>query len=166
MGGAILETIAGISRMFLVTSIWWVYSLDPMGVVLWCMHSIGIERLFVLGSILNSGGIVGSLYIMVSVLKCAMMCESGNGQSWGLRLWYQFGSIVTSIVLVCGLFLATSLAQWRVCWASFSVCGWAYPFPFHLCWNAIPFDPNALSQGNGEENGRSVVGHGTGDKGR
>ena len=145
-------------------SIWWVYSLDPMGVVLWCMHNIQIARLSVLGSFLNYGGIIGSSYIMVSTLKCVMTCESGKRPSWGLRLWHQFGSIVISIVAVSRLFLAASFAQWRVCRASFFVCGWAYPFPFHLCWNAIPIDPHTLFWGNGEENCWNVVGHVTGDE--
>ena len=38
VGGVILVNIAGICRILAMTSIWWVYSLDPMGVVLWCMH--------------------------------------------------------------------------------------------------------------------------------
>ena len=33
----------------------------------------------ILGSIRNSGGIVGSSYVMVSALKCAITCESGKG---------------------------------------------------------------------------------------
>jgi hypothetical protein len=88
VGGVILVNIAGICRMLAMTSIWWVYPLDPTGVVLWCMHYMWMERLFVLGSVRNYGGIVGSLYTMVSTLKCVMTCEYGKGPSWGLRLWY------------------------------------------------------------------------------
>jgi hypothetical protein len=62
---------------------------------------------------------VGSSYIIVSALKCVMTCEYGKEPSWGLRLWYQFGSIVISIIIVYELFLAASLAQWRACWVSF-----------------------------------------------
>ena len=69
-----------------------------------------------------------------------------------------------SIVIVSGLLLAASLAQWRVCWVSSSVCGWAYPFHVHLCWNIVPIDPNTLSRKNGEENCLSVVGHVTSDE--
>ena len=54
-----------------------------------------------------------------------------------------------SIVIVSGLFLVASLAQWRACWVLLSVCGWAYPFPVHLCWNVVPIDPNTLSRGMG-----------------
>ena len=57
--------------------------LDPMGVVLWCIHSIRMSRLSIRGSIRSSGGIVGSSYVMVSALKCVMTCESGKGPSWG-----------------------------------------------------------------------------------
>ena len=45
-----------------------------------------MARPFVLGSICSSGEIVGSSYVMVSTLKCAITCEYGKGPSWGLRL--------------------------------------------------------------------------------
>jgi hypothetical protein len=107
---------------------------------------------------------VGSSYIMVSALKCVMMCESRRGPSWGLRSWYQFGSIVISNVIVYGLFLAASLAQWRACWVSFFVCGWAYLFPVHLCWNVVHIDPKILFRENGEEICFNVVRHATDNK--
>ena len=47
---------------------------------------------------------------------------------------------------------------------SSSVCGWAYPFPIHLCWNADPIDPKTLFRENGEENYRNMVGHVTGEE--
>lgn len=47
---------------------------------------------------------------------------------------------------------------------SVSVCGCAYPFPCHLCWNAFPTDPNITSLGKGEWYCLSVVEHVTGDK--
>ena len=98
-----------------------------------------------------------SSYIMVYALKCVIMCESGKGASWGLRLWHRFGFVVTIIVVVSGLFLAASLAQCqRACWASLSVCGWAYPFHVHLCWTVVPIDPNTLSRENGDKNCQSV----------
>ena len=129
----------------------------PGGVVLWWMHNIWMSRLSMRGSIRSSGDIVGSLYVMVSALKCVMMCETAKGPWWGWKLWYQLGLVVMSIVIVSGLFLAASRAQCRVCWVSCSVCAWAYPFPIHLCWNDVPIDPNTLSLGNGEENCRSEV---------
>jgi hypothetical protein len=45
-----------------------------------------MSRLSVRGSICNSGGIVGSSYVMVSALKWVMTCESGKGPSWGVGL--------------------------------------------------------------------------------
>ena len=40
VGGVILVNIVGICRMLAMTSIWWIYSLDPMSVILWCMQNI------------------------------------------------------------------------------------------------------------------------------
>ena len=57
-----------------------------------------MARLSNLGSIISSSGFVDSLYVMVSVLKCVITCEFGKGLVWGLRLWYQFWSCVTSSV--------------------------------------------------------------------
>ena len=87
VSGVILVNIAGICRMLVMTFSWWVYSVDPMDVILWCMHNIWIAWLYVLGSIRNYGGIVGSSYMRVLALKCVMTCESRKGPSWGLRLW-------------------------------------------------------------------------------
>jgi hypothetical protein len=100
----------------------------------------------------------------VSALKWVMTCESGKGPSSGVRLLYQFESVVMSSVIVSGLCCAASLAQWRACWVSLSVWGWAYPLPNHLCWKAEPIDPKTLSRGNVEENCVICVGHVTGDE--
>jgi hypothetical protein len=43
------------------------------------MYSIWMARLYVLGSILSFGGIVGSSYMMMSALKCVITCEHGKG---------------------------------------------------------------------------------------
>jgi hypothetical protein len=101
-----------------------------------------MSRLSIRGSIRSSDGIVGSSYVIIYALKCVMMCESRKRPSWGWMLWYQLGSVVMIIVVVSGLSFAASLAQCMACWMSFSVCGWAYPFLVHLCWNAVPIDPN------------------------
>ena len=45
-----------------------------------------MARLSVLGSIRSSDGIVGSSYVMVSALRCAITCESWKCPLWGLRL--------------------------------------------------------------------------------
>ena len=60
MGGATWLNIEGICRVLAMSFICWVYSSDPMGVFLWCTHSIWMVQLFVIGSICNYGGIVGS----------------------------------------------------------------------------------------------------------
>ena len=57
---------------------------------------------------------------------------------------------VTSIVIVFGSFLTANLAQCIACWVVSSLCGWAYPIPFHLYWNAVPIDPKILSLVNGK----------------
>ena len=61
--------------------------------------------------ILSSGGIVGSLYVIVSAAKWAMMCVSGNGHVCGLEFWYQSLSGDISIVIVYGSFWAAMRAQ-------------------------------------------------------
>ena len=93
----------------------------PWGEILWYMYNTWMSQLSFRGSICDSGGIVGSSYVMVSALKCVMTCKSEKGPLWGSRLWYQLGSIVMKIIIVSGSFLAASLAQWRVCWMSFFV---------------------------------------------
>ena len=45
-----------------------------------------MARLSVLRSVRSYGGTVGSSYVMVLALKCAITCEFGKGPSWGLRL--------------------------------------------------------------------------------
>ena len=60
--------------------------------------------------ILSSGGIVGSLYMMVSAAKWAMMCVFMNGPVYGLKLWYQSISFEISKVIVSGSFLVAMRA--------------------------------------------------------
>ena len=83
-----MGTILGshICRVLAILSNCWVYSFDQVGVPLWCMHSVCMAQLSTLGSIRSSGGIVGSSYVMMSPLKCAITWESRKGPSCGLRL--------------------------------------------------------------------------------
>ena len=74
---------------------------------------------------LSSGGIVGSLYMMVSAAKWAMICESGNGPVYGFELWYQSVSFEISRVIVFGSFLAAIRAQCVACCRSVMLWGWA-----------------------------------------
>lgn len=63
----------------------------------------------------SSGGIVGSAYVMVSAVKWAITCVSGNGPVCGEKLLYQFISGMVIIVMLFGSFLAASLAQCIAC---------------------------------------------------
>ena len=110
----------------------------------WCMHSMCMAS----GSVCGVGvpwGDVGSSYVNVSAAKWAMTCVSGNGLMYGVLLWYQLLSGITSIVTVVGSYLADRRAQCIACWANSSLCGCANPMPFHLYWRAVPSDPNILS---------------------
>ena len=60
VGGAAWLNIAVICRVLAMSFICWVYSSNPMGIFLWCTHSIWITWLSILGSIRSSSGIVGS----------------------------------------------------------------------------------------------------------
>ena len=83
VGGAVVLNVMGICKVLHIIPMCHAYPLGPMGVVLWCIHNIRMSRFSIRGSIHNSGGIVGSSYIMVFVLKCVMMCEFGNGHHEG-----------------------------------------------------------------------------------
>ena len=72
--GAVVLNTLGICKVLPIVSMRLAYSLGPRDVVLWCIHSTRMSRLSIRGSIRNSGGIVGSSYIMVSALKCVMTC--------------------------------------------------------------------------------------------
>ena len=60
VGGAAWWNIVGICKMLAMSFICWACSFKPMGVFLWCMHSIWMTQLYVLDSICSSGGIVDS----------------------------------------------------------------------------------------------------------
>ena len=85
-GGVAWWNIVEIYKVLAILFICWVCFFDPIGVFLWCMHSIWIAQLSILGSIHNYGGIVGSSQVMMSALKCVIICESTNGLVWGLKL--------------------------------------------------------------------------------
>ena len=82
VGGAVCVNIMDICRVLAMVSICWFLSISYlMGVFSWCMQSTWMARLYVLGSIFVPGGIVRSLYVMVSTLKCVMTCEYRKGRS-------------------------------------------------------------------------------------
>jgi hypothetical protein len=56
-------------------------------VFLWYMHSILMASVSVRGSLFSSGGIVGSMYVMVSSAKCMLTCVSLNLFCTVCHLW-------------------------------------------------------------------------------
>jgi hypothetical protein len=89
----------------------------------WIQNIRSVDTSFLV--VLSSGGIVGSLYMMVSMSKWAMMCVSKNGPVYGLELWYQSLSFEISKVIVFGSFLAAMRAQWMACCKFVVLWGWA-----------------------------------------
>ena len=47
-----------------------------------------------------------------------MICVSGNGPVYGLKLWYQLISFEINIVIVFGSFLAAMRAKWMAWYKS------------------------------------------------
>ena len=76
VGAIVMLNMLGIWSVVPMMFICRAYSLDLGGAFLWCMHNTWMSQLSMRGSIRNFGGIVGSSYVMVFVLKCVMMCES------------------------------------------------------------------------------------------
>lgn len=70
--------------------------------------------------------------MIVSAVKWAITCVSGDGPWCGDVFWYHLVSGITNKVIVDGSCLAASLAQCIACWVNSSLCGCAYPIPFHL----------------------------------
>jgi hypothetical protein len=114
-------------------------------VFLWCMHNICIASGSMRGSLFSSGGMVGSVYVMVSGGKCMMTCVSSNIVLCGASFVVHSSSGMVRMVIVAWFSLA---ARWAQCMAfcKFSLlCGRAYPFPSHSCLKAVPLDPNIES---------------------
>ena len=95
-----------------------------------------MQRIYIVSSLIRGlfcfERIVGSSCIIVYVVKWEIKCVLGNGPIYGEKFWYQFISGRTMMVMVFGSFLAANLAQCSVWWAISSLCGCAYPIPFHL----------------------------------
>ena len=53
VGGVAWLNITGICKVLAMSFVCKVYSYDPMGVFLWCTHSIWMVQLYALGSIYN-----------------------------------------------------------------------------------------------------------------
>ena len=78
VGGAVVVNGVGICKEAPMSCMCLTYLVGPMDVVWWWMHKMLRARLSVRGSILNSGGMVGSSYVTVSAMKWVITCESGK----------------------------------------------------------------------------------------
>jgi hypothetical protein len=69
-------------------------------VFLWCMHNIRTASVSMRGSLFSSGGMVGSVYLMVSGRKCMMTCVSSNIVFCGVSFVVHSSSGMVRIVIV------------------------------------------------------------------
>jgi hypothetical protein len=109
------------------------------------MHNILTASVSMRGSLFNLGGMVGSVYIMVSGGKCMMTCVSLNIVLYGASFVVHSSSGMVSIVIMSWFALIARRAQCMACCIFSLLCGWAYPFSSHLCLKAVPLDPNMES---------------------
>jgi hypothetical protein len=104
-----------------------------ISVLWWCIHNILIANGSLRGSLLSSGGMVGSLYVMVFAEKYMLTCVSSNLVLYGVLFVVHSSSSMVSIVIVFWFSCAASRIQ-CMAWCVFLVlCGWAYPIFCHLC---------------------------------
>jgi hypothetical protein len=66
----------------------------------WCMQSILIDSVSMRGSLLSSGGMVGSLYVMVPGRKWMLTCVSSNLVLYGVSFVVHSLSGMVRIVVV------------------------------------------------------------------
>jgi hypothetical protein len=71
-----------------------------ISIFLWYMQSILIANVSLRGSLLNLGGIVGSLYIMVFGGKCMLTCVSSNLVLYGVSFVVHSSLGMVSMVIV------------------------------------------------------------------
>jgi hypothetical protein len=114
------------------------------------MHSIRSASVLMHGSLFNSGGMVGSVYVMESGGKYIMTCVSSNVVLYGVSFVVHSSSGILRIVIVSWFSFAARRAQCMAFCIFSLLCGWAYPLSCHLCVKAGPLDPNIESLWNGE----------------
>jgi hypothetical protein len=119
-------------------------------VFLWCMHNIHTASGSMCGSLFSSGGMVGFVYIMVLGGKCMMTCVSSNIVLCGASFVVHYSSGMVRMVIVSWFSFVARRAQYMAFCKFSLLCGWAYPFPSHLCLKAVPLDPNIESLWNDE----------------
>ena len=106
-------------------------SIVPTLILRWCIHRIYMVEGSMCG-LFSSSSMVGSLYISMYAGMCMITWISEKRPMKGVKFWYQLLSGMVSMVMVWGSFLAASVVQCIVFWASVSLCEWTYPIPFHL----------------------------------
>jgi hypothetical protein len=114
------------------------------------MHNIRTASGSMCGSLFNLGGMVGSVYIMALGGKYIMTCVFSNIVLYGASFVVHSSSGMVRIVIVSWFSFAARRAQYIVFCMFSLLCGWAFPFPSHLCLKAVPLDPNMESLWNGE----------------
>jgi hypothetical protein len=78
------------------------------------MHNIRTASVSMCGSLFSSGGMVGSMYIMVSGEKCMITCVSSNMVLYGVSFVFHSSSGMVRIVIVSWFSFA---ARWAQCMA-------------------------------------------------
>jgi hypothetical protein len=77
------------------------------------------------GSLFSSGGMVGSVYVMVSSAKCILTCISSNLVLYGVSFVVHSSSRIVKMVMVSWFSCAVSLAQCMAFCRFSLLCGWA-----------------------------------------
>jgi hypothetical protein len=114
------------------------------------MHIICRVSVLMRGSLFSSGGIVGSVYFMLSGVKCKMTCISLKDVLYGVSFVVHSSSGIVRMVIVFWFSFAARHAQWMAFCMFSWLCGWAYPASIHLWEKAVPLDPNMEPLWNGE----------------
>jgi hypothetical protein len=79
-----------------------------------------------------------------------MTCMSSNIVLCSASFVVHSSSSIVRMVIVSWLSFAARRAQCMVFCKFSYLCGWAYPFPSHLCLKAVLLDPNSESLWNDE----------------
>jgi hypothetical protein len=114
------------------------------------MHNIRTASVLMRGSLFSLGGMVGSVYIILSGGKCMMTCVSSNIILYGASFVVHSSFGMVRIVIVSWFSFVARRAQCMAFCIFSLLCGWAYPLLSHLCLKVVPLDPNMESLWNGE----------------
>jgi hypothetical protein len=98
------------------------------------MHNICIASVSMCGSLFSLGGMVGSVYIMVSGGKCMMTCVSSNIVLYGASFVVHSSSGMVRIVIVSWFSFAARRAQCMAICIFSLLFGWAYPLLLLCGW--------------------------------